>query len=492
ETIKSAIQSGTDIPTKLFDTQIAAWLLHPDLPDYDFHKIYYGEFRENADDPDQKSAYLRRLKNRLWDKMQPADLLEVFEKIEMPLIPVLAEMELNGIKVDAKGLAKLLKSISARLEKLEKEIYRLAGAPFNINSPQQLGEVLYNQLAINPPAGGRVRKTGKGALSTAAPELEKLRDEHPIIDLILEYRELQKLKTTYIEPFPQLIARDGRIHTTYNQTGTATGRLSSENPNLQNIPIKTELGQEFRKAFVAEDGCQLVSFDYSQLELRIVAHIAKDEKMIEIFRRGEDIHTRTAMEIFEVEPQEVTKKMRRQAKALNFGIIYGMGALGFARAAGVDRQRARQFIDRYFAEFSGVARYMEEIKDKVRRDGYVQTLFGRRRPLLDIYSTMPQIQAGAERAAINHPIQGTAADLMKLAMINADKYLHENFNSADAKLLLQVHDEIVCEVKTDLVEKAAKEIKSIMESVHQLAVPIVAEVKAGDNWQEQKPLTASR
>lgn len=480
ETIKAAIQSGGKVPDKLFDTMIAAWLVQPDLPDYDFHKIYYGEFRENADDPDQKSAYLRRLKNHLWNKMQSADLLEVFEKIEMPLIPVLAEMELNGVRVSAGALSKLLKTVSIRLGKLERKIYRSAGGKFNINSPQQLAEVLYDKLAIK----GRVRKTGKGAPSTAAPELEKLRDEHPIIDLILEYRELQKLKTTYIEPFPELIAGDGRIHTTYNQTGTATGRLSSENPNLQNIPIKTSLGQEFRKAFVAADGCQLVSFDYSQLELRIVAHVAKDEKMIEIFRRGEDIHTRTAVEIFEVEPQEITKEMRRQAKVLNFGIIYGMGTPGFARAAGVDRQRARQFIDRYFAEFSGVARYMEEIKAKARRDGYVQTLFGRRRPLLDIYSTMPQIQAGAERAAINHPIQGTAADLMKLAMISTDRYLHENFNSADAKLLLQVHDEIVCEVKTDLVKKAVKEIKSIMESVHKLEVPIIAEVKAGDNWQE--------
>jgi DNA polymerase-1 len=344
-------------------------------------------------------------------------------------------------------------------------------------------------------------------LSTAAPELEKLRDEHPIIDLILQHRELQKLKTTYIEPFPLLVDKvDGRLRTTYNQTGTATGRLASQDPNLQNIPIKTELGQEFRKAFIAEKGCRLVSLDYSQIELRVVAHIAQDEKMIEAFRNGEDIHTRTAAEIFEVAPEKVTKEMRRQAKVLNFGIIYGMGPLGFARAAGVDRQRAREFITKYLDNFSGVARYMEKTKERARRDGYVETLFGRRRQLLDIYSTIPQVQAQAERMAINHPIQGTAADLMKMAMIRVYDFIHKNLKEGEVhpvksgeagaakrqfdgvKMLLQVHDELVCEVKEKLVAPIASELKKTMESVYQLDVPLIVDVKCGNNWQEIEPV----
>lgn len=505
-----ALQNDKHVKNKIFDTMIAAYLLNPDLKDYDFEKVYYAEFNELPDNNSKnKPAYLWKLKKHLETKLESANLIKVFEDIEMPLIPVLAEMELNGIKIDTEALGNLLKSTSKELAKLEGKIYKLAESEFNINSPQQLSEILFVKLALK----GRVRKTGGGALSTAAPELEKLRDEHPIIDSILQYREFQKLKTTYIEPFPRLVsATDNRLHTTYNQAGTGTGRLSSENPNLQNIPIKTELGQEFRKAFIAENGYQLVSFDYSQLELRIVAHIAHDDKMIEVFRRGEDIHTATAIEIFEVKPEEVTKDMRRQAKALNFGIIYGMGALGFSRSAGVTTQRAREFITKYFADFSGVARYMEEMKEKAHRDGYVETIFGRRRPILDIYSTIPQVQAQAERMAINHPVQGTAADLMKLAMIGVYNYIHPirsrpaegvatatsgrptsngvhaNLNDGEARLLLQVHDELVFEIKTELVKKLAPEFRQIMESVRQLDVPLVVDVKYGQNWQEMREL----
>ncbi|MBI2669877.1 MAG: DNA polymerase I [Candidatus Yanofskybacteria bacterium] len=481
-----AVSRGEHIKNKIFDTEIAAYLLNPDQKNYDFSEIYYVEFNEmSSEELAQKSAYLRKLKEQLWDKMKSANLLKVFEDIEMLLIPVLAEMELHGIKINTDALAELLRSTNKELVKLETKIYKLVGGEFNINSPQQLGEILYAKLGIK----GRVRKTGRGAFSTAAPELEKIRDEHPIIDLILQYRELQKLKTTYIEPFPRLIdPKDGRLHTTYNQTGTGTGRLSSENPNLQNIPIKTEIGQEFRKAFIAEDGYQLASFDYSQLELRIVAHIAKDEKMIEVFHRGEDIHTATAAEIFEVEPEGVTKEMRRQAKTLNFGIIYGMGPVGFARSAGVSTLRAREFITKYFADFSGVAKYMEEIKERAHKNGFVETIFGRRRQLLDIQSTMPQLQAQAERAAINHPIQGTAADLMKLAMVGVFKHIHENLKDNQARLLLQVHDELVFEIKTDLVKRIAPKLQQIMESVHHLDVPLIVDVKYGQNWQEMKPL----
>ena len=412
---KSLVGRGVHTKNKIFDTKIAAYLLNPDLREYDFDKMYYLEFKETPnEDPDKKPAYLWKLKEHLWEKMKSANLIKIFEDIEMPLIKVLAEMELNGIKIKTETLKKLLVSTSKELAKLEGKIYKLAGASFNINSPSQLGEILFSKLQIK----GRVRRTGGGAMSTAAPELEKLRDEHPIIDLRLQYRELQKLKTTYIEPFPLLVDKsDGRLHTTYNQTGTATGRLASQDPNLQNVPIRTALGQEFRKAFVAERGYCLLSLDYSQIELRIVAHIAQDEKMIEAFRNGEDVHTRTAAEIFEVVPEKVTKEMRRQAKVLNFGIIYGMGPLGFARAAGVDRQRAREFITKYLDDFSGVARYMEKTKEEAHRDGFVETLFGRRRQLLDIYSTIPQVQAQAERMAIElHSLGHLKPDMLIISV----------------------------------------------------------------------------
>ncbi|MEK7582950.1 MAG: DNA polymerase [Patescibacteria group bacterium] len=400
---------------------------------------------------------------------------DIYEKLEKPLVPILEDMQRWGIKIDTKILEKLLVSTNKELEKLEKEIYRLSGVTFNINSPSQLGEVLFNKMGIT----GKVRKTGKGALSTAAPELEKLSEDNPIIEPILQYRELQKLKTTYIEPFPALVAADGRIHTTYNQTGTTTGRISSENPNLQNIPIRTELGQEFRKAFIAEDGYLLLSCDYSQIDLRVVAHIAKDEKMIAAFRSGEDIHTRTA---------NVLNISRREAKALNFGIIYGMGAMGFARSAGVNRTQAREFIDAYLKEFKGVAAYMEATKRQAHRDGYVETLFGRRRVIPELSSTMPQVLAAGERMAINMPIQGTAADIMKLAMIQVHEYLQKNYSSDDARMLLQIHDELVFEVKQNLVPTLAPKLKEIMENVHKFGVPIVVDTKAGKNWQEMSPI----
>lgn len=480
------IGQGIHIKNTVFDIKIAAYLLSPDRKDYDFSEIYYEEFKEvPSEDPELKSAYFWKLKNRLWGKMRSSNLLKVFEDIEMPLIKVLAEMEFAGIKIDTESLTELLKSTSKELAILEKKIYKFADGEFNINSPQQLSEILFSRLNIK----GRVRKTGGGALSTAAPELEKLREEHPIIDLVLQYRELQKLKTTYIEPFPHLVdKKDKRLHTTYNQTGTATGRLASQEPNLQNIPTKTELGQEFRKAFIAENGYQLVSFDYSQIELRIVAHIAKDEKMIGVFRGGEDIHTATAAEIFEVKPDKVTKEMRNQAKVLNFGIIYGMGPLGFARAAGVTTQRAREFITKYFADFAGVARYMEEIKGKAHKNGYVETIMGRRRSLPEIYSTIPQLQSQAERMAINHPIQGTAADLIKIAMIKVYDFIHRESNDNDVKLLLQVHDELVFEIKNELVQKLAPKLKQIMEQVYKLDVPLIVDVKFGDNWQKVEPM----
>jgi len=301
---------------------------------------------------------------------------------------------------------------------------------------------------------------------------------------------LQKLKTTYLEPFPTLLDSVGRVHTTYNQIGAATGRLSSQDPNLQNIPTKTEVGQEFRKAFIAEKDFVLLSCDYSQLELRIAAHLSGDKEMSDAFKRGEDIHTRTASRVFGVEPSAVTKAMRNQAKTLNFGVLYGMGVQGFQRTSKVSRDEARAFIDSYMKEFSGLAKYLEEVRQLARKNGYVETLFGRRRLIPDILSTMPMLRAGAERMAINLPIQGTEADLIKMAMITIQKHLDEKYGD-DVRMLLQVHDELLFEVKKDMVEKVSKEIKEIMESAHKFDVPIVVDAKSGDNWAEMRSLPAS-
>ena len=469
-----------------FDTKIAAYLIKADRKDYDLPIMFQNEFGKELPAGDkQRLEAISKLKNLFSERLKSDDLLNVFEDIELPLISVLAEMELTGIKIDTASLKKLNSSVSKEIAELEEKIYANAGTQFNINSPKQMKEILFERLGLK----GKVRKTAKGALSTAAGELDKLSGEHPIIDLILKYRELQKLKTTYIEPFPQLVnSKTGRLYTTFNQTGTVTGRLSSQDPNLQNIPIKTEVGQEFRKAFISSPGFKLVSFDYSQLELRIVAHISGDTKMIAAFNRGEDIHTRTAAEIFEVRAEDVTKDMRRQAKAMNFGLIYGMGVIGFQRASGVSRDRAREFIDRYMREFSGVARYMDQMKEKARKEGFVSTIFGRRRYLPEINSGIPQLIAQAERMAINMPTQGTEGDFLRIAMNRVYDLIHEKYNDEDVKMLLQVHDELLFEVKNNLVQKISPQIKNIMENVCKLNVPLTVDIKYGDNWRDMEEI----
>lgn len=479
--IKSLLVEGVEIKVPLFDTQIAAYLINSEFRDLDFDKVFYAEFGTSGNV--RRSTDVHKLKKALGNRLKAKDLLKIFEDIEMPLIPILAAMELWGIKIDTQRLGELSKRVDEEIEILEKKIFKLAGADFNINSPPQLGEILFQRLQLKT----KVRKTGGGALSTAASELEKLRDEHPIVDLVMQYRELQKLKNTYIDTFPALISStDQRLHTTFNQTGTVTGRLSSQDPNLQNIPIRSEIGQKFRSAFVAESGFKLVSFDYSQIDLRVVAYFAKDQKMLEAFKNGEDIHTRTAAEIFEVPPEKVTSHMRREAKALNFGLIYGMGIAGFSRAAGVDRTRAREFITKYLNEFSGVAAFMEKTKEEARHNGYVKTFFGRRRDLPEILSRMPQLAAQAERMAVNAPIQGTAADIMKLAMIKVYKYLQENGLIKKVRPLLQVHDELLCEVRAEAEEEVSGTLKAIMEGVWGVDVPLVVDVKSGKNWAEME------
>ncbi len=347
---------------------------------------------------------------------------------------------------------------------------------------------MFERLNIPTIEVGRT-KTG---LSTAASELEKLKDQHPIIHFIQEYRELNKLVTTYINALPELVnKKTGRLHTSFNQAVAATGRLSSSDPNLQNIPIRTELGREIRKAFIAENGCKLLSFDYSQIELRLAAHMSGDKKMIKAFREGVDIHTQTAAEINEVSLSDVTNTMRREAKAINFGILYGQGPHGLAQTADIPYARAKEFIDRYFGTHKEIKNFIEETIERARKDGYVETLFGRRRYLPEINSSVMQVRKGAERMAINTPLQGTAADMIKIAMIKVAQ-MATNFNTNGHQLeksicmLLQVHDELLFEVRGDKVEEAAQEIKKIMEEVLKLKVPIIVDMSAGENWGEMR------
>jgi DNA polymerase-1 len=473
------------IGRELVDTEVGAWLANPDMRDYALERVWYDYVSETL--AAEQAAWplaIWRLRPLVVERLTGFEVLGIFTDLEMPLLPVLATMEHRGIRVATKTIDDLLEVARKTVAELEGKIWKMADGEFNINSPSQLGEVLFTKLAIK----GRVRRTGGGAPSTAAAELEKLRDEHPIIELVLQYREMAKLKSTYIEPFPGLIGTDGRIHTTYHQVGTATGRLSSSDPNLQNVPTRTELGQRFRAAFIADTGWKLVSLDYSQLELRLAAHIAHDETMIEAFRAGEDIHTRTASEVFGVAPAAVTKDMRRQAKVLNFGILYGMGVLGFARAAGVGRDQAKRFIEEYFARFPGIAKYMERTKQEAYEQGYVTTLLGRRRPLPDITSRIPQLAASAERMAINHPIQGTEADLVKSAMLAVDKHIRENKLGDHVRMLLQVHDELVMEIRTSEVPAITEAIRKTMEHIYRLDVPLTVDAKIGDNWAEMEPL----
>lgn len=424
-----------------------------------------------------------RLKALLSQDLKTEHLQKVFEEYEMPLIPVLAQMERWGIKVDAKLLSKLSKQAATELKELETEIYQQAGEEFNINSPKQLQEVLYEKLELT---AGKKNKTGR---STAAGELEKLRLEHPIVEAILKYRELNKLQTTYLEALPEMInQRTGRIHTNYNQTIAATGRLSSIDPNLQNIPIKGEgLGSQIRQAFVAEDGFNLVALDYSQIELRIVAHLAKDKNMSDTFLKGEDIHTKTASAVFEVPEAEVTADMRRDAKVINFGILYGLSSFGLsARVSEVSQGSAKDFIDKYFAAYPEVHAFLEKTKMQVREQGFVTNEIGRVRKFPEAKSSQYFIRQAAERAAVNFPIQSMSADIIKKAMIE----IHELIAGHDdeIRMLLQVHDELVFEIKQGKEKAWVEKLKPIMEHAIVLSVPIIVEAKSGPNWGEMKSI----
>lgn len=487
-----------------FDTLIAAYLINPNrglrLEELAFSYLGYKKLKladlldeapkkkdaiDVANIPLEKLYWYAaedaditlRLYNKILPLIQKNKNYDLLQKMELPLIPVLADMELNGISLDSKFLAKMEKDFAKEIKKVSNKIYKLAGTEFNVSSPKQLKEILFENLEISTQG---IKKTKTG-LSTAASELEKLKKAHPIIPLIIDYRELTKLQSTYIKALPELVnKKTKRIHTSFNQTITATGRLSSSDPNLQNIPIRTSLGREIRKAFVAPRDHVLLCADYSQIELRLAAALSKDPKMTASFKKGEDIHARTAAEIHKVPLDKVDKEIRRTAKEVNFGVLYGLGSLGLAQRTDLNRNEAKEFIENYFSIYKKIKEYLELTKDFAHQHGFSQTLFGRRRYLPDIKSNMPMLRAAAERMAINMPIQGTAADLMKLAMIKIKADLPKI--SSKTKIVLQVHDELVLEVPKKDLKKVAKFTKTTMEKIYKLSVPLVVDLEIGKNW----------
>jgi DNA polymerase-1 len=406
-------------------------------------------------------------------------LLDLYQTIDLPLIRVLERMETTGVRIDQEQLGHLSVRMEEEIGRLSSEIYELCDKPFNINSPQQLSKVLFEDLNLPSPV-----KYGKGkTVSTAADVLETLAEEHPVARRVLEYRQLAKLKGTYVDALPALVDPvSQRLHTTFNQTGAATGRLSSSNPNLQNIPIRTELGREIRAAFIPREGWKLIVADYSQIELRLLAHMSHDAVLVEAFRNGEDIHTRTAAEVFGVPPLMVTPEHRRNAKAVNFGIVYGQTPFGLASTLGIERREAELYIRAYFERYSGVRRWLDHTIAEVRRSGVAVNLFGRRRPIPDMQSRNVNARNFAERTAVNTPLQGTAADLIKLAMIRID----EKLRGSRTQMLLQVHDELIFEAPPEEVDAVRSLVKSEMESVRRLDVPLLVEVGVGDNWRDAK------
>jgi DNA polymerase I len=461
-------------------TQLYDYLLRPTTAKHDFVDVVFRTFNiPLGGGSGERADFLQRLAPVLRQQIEQQGLTEAYEKIDLPLAAVLAEMERTGIRVDPKALEKMSESMETEVRRLEKEIWNLAGSEFNVNSPTQLAEILFDKLNLQPAA-----RRGRGKVrSTAADILEEMADQHPLPAKVIEYREVAKLKSTYVDSLPDLIhAETNRLHTSFSQTGTATGRLSSSDPNLQNIPIRTELGREIRAAFVAEKGKILLSADYSQIELRVMAHFSQDPVLVEAFRNGEDIHARTAQEVFGVGPLAQSADHRRAAKAINFGIIYGLSAFGLAKQLGIAQKEAAQFISAYFTRYRGVKEYLDKVLVETRKTAATRTLFGRIRPIPDINSPQIQLRNFAERTALNSPLQGTAADLIKLAMIAIDRRLsREKFG---ARMILQVHDELLFEAPVKEKEALEKLVTHEMENVYALAVPLVVEVCTGPNWRD--------
>ena len=503
------LRHGLKVEPLTFDTMIAEWLINPSSRNLGLKNLAWvrlGAQMTNIRDligkgKNQKSmadiaitkvlpyavddaVIVLRLLPLLKSDLEKVSVRQLFERMEMPLISVLAEMEMAGICLDVAFLKQMSEKLAKRMRTIEDSVYEQVGKKFNINSTQQLSVVLFDKLGLNPP--DRTRKTSSGYYSTAASVLELMRGAHPVVDLILEYRELSKLRSTYIDSLPLQVNPDtGRIHTSYNQAGSVTGRIASSDPNLQNIPVRTELGREVRKAFVAEDGHQLLAADYSQVELRIAAHMAQDKAMIDAFRKGEDIHTATAAAIYHVPAGEVTREQRRHAKAINFGLLYGMSPFGLTRSTDLTLAEAEDFVERYFEQFPGIKRYIDDIQEKAKKLGYVETLLGRRRYFPSLQRDRNKnVQNRALREAINAPVQGTAADIIKLAMLEVQKTIHEK--GLGVRMLLQVHDELIFEVQETDAKQVAQMVKSIMENIYQLDVPLKVDISVGKNWGELK------
>lgn len=422
----------------------------------------------------------------IYKELKKQKLESVFNDIEKPLIPIIKKMYDRGVLIDTVYMKKLSKDYHKKLDKLSQSIYKYAGEEFNINSPKQLAEVLFEKMELSVK---NHKKTGTGLKSTKESELEKMRGLSPIIDDILAYRELQKLLGTYIDNIPEMVDKDKRLHAKFIQTGTTTGRMSSKDPNLQNIPIRTELGRNIRNAFVAEPGFTFVAIDYSQIELRMAAILSGDKKLVEVFKSGGDIHAVVAANVFDVPQDMVDKEMRRQAKIINFGILYGMGVNALKANLGSDRATAQAYLNEYFKNFSGLSKYIDNLKHDAMRNGYTETLFGRRRYFAGLNSPIPYLRAAAERMAVNAPMQGTQADIIKIAMKKIDDYLIENKLEKDVYLLLQVHDELVFEIrkgKEDVIPKLKEIMESIMEGMETRGIPLIADVMVGDNWGEMK------
>ena len=468
-------------PRALKEAAILLWLLESERTNASYEDIVdYGRSFLKVEGFEATMSALK-------ERVEKEGIISIFTDIEEPLIEVIEGMQKNGITLDVPYLQELSKKLHKELTSLEEQIYNHAGIEFNINSPKQLGDILFDTLDLKIK---NAKKTAGGQRSTKESELEKLKGEHPIIDSILRYRELQKLVSTYIDTLPLLVAPDGKLHTTFLQTGTTTGRMGSKDPNIQNIPVRSEEGFAIRKAFVASPGYTLVAIDYSQIELRVAAIMSQDNTLMDIFRRGEDVHHGVAARVFGVKDNEVTPNMRRHAKVINFGILYGMGVNALRQNLGEEtrREEAQAFLNAYFQSFSRLAEYLEDTKTTARQNGYTETMFGRRRHFPGITSSVPFIRAAAERTAINAPIQGTAADIVRVAMVRIAEHIKKEKLDDSVRMLLQIHDELVFEIKNGEVEKQVPPLLTIMESAlagkETFGVPIVAEVKVGQNWRD--------
>jgi DNA polymerase I len=474
------LRHGITLKGLQWDTMLMSYLVQPTRSNHQFEEIAFALLEKTAaNESDQRCILTRELFDELRPKVEGQPLEKVYREIELPLSEVLAAMEANGIRIDAPLLGQLSLEFDRQLESLTQRIYHCAGMEFNLNSPRQLGEILFDKL--NLPAPKKLKKSGQ--YSTSVEVLEQLAGKYELPSLMLEYRQIAKLKTGYVDALPKLVnPATGRVHTSFNQTVAATGRLSSSNPNLQNIPIRSEMGTKIRSAFIPSEGCVLLAADYSQIELRVLAHLSQDPVLVDAFNKGEDVHTRTALEVFGMHPGMQTGELRRRAKVINFGIVYGQTPFGLAKELEIPQREAQEFIRRYFERYQGVKRFIDETIAETRKTQITRTLFGRVRPIPDISSKNPAMRNFAERTAVNSPIQGTAADLIKLAMIRIhEKLLKDRLST---RMLLQVHDELVFDVPENELSMVEVMVKHEMENVYPLRVPVVVAIGTGRNWME--------